>query len=122
MPTLSDWTIGTCFIFLAYMFQYVMTAGLFEYTHPDGAWSKTIPAEQRQQRLLQVSDELELGVWAMAANVFATLCWMQFVEPHVRTASSAPPTSVGVPGKGDSGRGYGSDRPGPAAGVDLRVL
>ena len=92
MPETSDFAVGTTFIFISYMFQcahppppartcaraartdgdgrYVMTAGLFEFTHPNGALSKQLSEEKRKARMLQVRDELELGVcvvrgWAL---------------------------------------------------------
>eukprot|EP00729_Bicosta_minor_P010447 gene10447-14825_t len=85
MPTLADWGIGTFAIFVGYMFQYVATAGVFEYTHPSGAWSPSISVAERKRRQLQISDELKLGWVAMATNVFFTLCWMRWIDPFVWT-------------------------------------
>jgi len=84
LPTMTDWAVGTTFIFVSYFAQYVITAGLFEATHPDGAWLNKDDKEKKR-RWLQVTDELKLGVVAMGCNVFATLLWMRYLDPMMWT-------------------------------------
>eukprot|EP00039_Didymoeca_costata_P020135 m.340190 g.340190 ORF g.340190 m.340190 type:complete len:303 (+) comp19172_c0_seq1:145-1053(+) len=85
MKTHTDFGLATVFIFIAYTFQYIMTAGIFEITHPNGALSKEISEKQRLARQEQVMDELRLGIVAMFSNVVITMFWMAYVDPLMWT-------------------------------------
>eukprot|EP00051_Salpingoeca_urceolata_P023459 m.397882 g.397882 ORF g.397882 m.397882 type:complete len:294 (+) comp20107_c6_seq5:2488-3369(+) len=82
---LSDWAVSTVFIFIAYTLVYMVSAGLFELTNPNGFRSQKIPAAARKQRLEQIHKEIKLSVLAMVVNVGWALIWMRWVEPHLWT-------------------------------------
>lgn len=65
MRSLNDYFVVNVFVFMSYTLQYILTAGILEYTNPRGFQSETLTAQQRQQRKQQVRRELILGIGAM---------------------------------------------------------
>lgn len=65
MTSINDYFIVNVFVFVSYTLQYILTAGVLEYTNPKGFQSDLLTAEQRQQRKRQIRKELTLGIGAM---------------------------------------------------------
>lgn len=65
MTSFNDYLVVNIFVFASYTLQYILTAGLLEYTNPKGFKSELLTNEQRQQRKRQIRKELTLGIGAM---------------------------------------------------------
>ena len=65
MTSLNDYAMVNIFVFASYTLQYILTAGILEYTNPRGFQSESLSFEKRQQRKRQVRKEIILGVGAM---------------------------------------------------------
>lgn len=65
MSSFNDYLVVNVFVFASYTFQYILTAGILEYTNPRGFKSNSITEEQRQQRKRQIRKEITLGIGAM---------------------------------------------------------
>jgi hypothetical protein len=65
MTSFNDYLVVNVFVFVSYTLQYILTAGILEYTNPKGFKSELLTAEQRQQRNRQIRKELTLGIGAM---------------------------------------------------------
>ncbi|CAF0795808.1 unnamed protein product [Didymodactylos carnosus] len=86
MKNVNDYFIINFFVFCSYTFQYVMTAGVLEYTNPKGFASKKLTDEDRERRKRQIRKELGLGIIAMLINTTYAVTWMYFVEPYLWNA------------------------------------
>ena len=65
IASFNDYLVVNVFIFASYTLQYILMAGILEYTNPRGFQSTSITAEQQQQRKRQIRKELILGIGAM---------------------------------------------------------
>jgi hypothetical protein len=65
MTSLNDYFVVNVFVFVSYTLQYLLTAGILEYTNPRGFQSNSLNKEQRLQRKKQIRKELILGIGAM---------------------------------------------------------
>jgi hypothetical protein len=65
MTSFNDYLVVNVFVFASYTFQYILTAGILEYTNPRGFKSELLTNEQRKQRSRQIRKEIMLGVGAM---------------------------------------------------------
>jgi len=65
MTSFNDYLVVNVFVFTSYTLQYLLTAGILEYTNPRGFKSETLTEEQRSQRRRQIRKEIILGVMAM---------------------------------------------------------
>lgn len=65
MTSFNDYLVVNVFVFVSYTLQYILTAGVLEYTNPKGFQSELLTTEQRQQRKRQIRKELTLGIGAM---------------------------------------------------------
>lgn len=65
MTSLNDYFVVNVFVFVSYTLQYLLTAGVLEYTNPSGFQSNSLTKEQRLQRKKQIRKELILGTSAM---------------------------------------------------------
>jgi hypothetical protein len=65
MSSFNDYLVVNVFVFTSYTLQYILTAGILEYTNPKGFKSELLTNEQRQQRNRQIRKELALGIVAM---------------------------------------------------------
>ncbi len=65
MTSFNDYLVVNVFVFVSYTLQYILTAGILEYTNPKGFKSELLTDEQRQQRRRQVRKEIILGIGAM---------------------------------------------------------
>lgn len=65
MRTFNDYLVVNLFVFVSYTLQYILTAGILEYTNPRGFQSESLPIEKRQLRKKQIRRELILGIVAM---------------------------------------------------------
>ncbi|CAF0910861.1 unnamed protein product [Didymodactylos carnosus] len=83
MKSTNDYIIVNFFVFCSYTFQYMMTAGILEYTNPKGFASKNLNDEERNRRKRQIRKELGLGIVAMIINTTYAVNWMYFVEPYL---------------------------------------
>ncbi len=65
MTSFNDYLVVSVFVFVSYTLQYILTAGILEFTNPKGFKSELLTNEQRQQRKRQIRKELMLGISAM---------------------------------------------------------
>lgn len=65
MSSFDDYLVVNVFVFVSYTLQYILTAGILEYTNPKGFKSELLTDEQRKQRNRQIRKELTLGIGAM---------------------------------------------------------
>jgi hypothetical protein len=65
MTSFNDYLVVSVFVFVSYTLQYILTAGILEFTNPKGFKSELLTNEQRQQRKRQIRKELTLGIGAM---------------------------------------------------------
>lgn len=72
MDNLTDYTVKTCLLFLAYLFQYLATGGIFEYTNP---------APKTEKRMASMMEEIKLGILVTFINIFFATTWLYFVDP-----------------------------------------
>jgi len=87
MTSFNDYLVVNVFVFVSYTLQYVLTAGILEYTNPKGFKSELLTNEQRQQRKRQIRKELTLGIGAMFGNTTYAVAWMYFIEPYLWTTN-----------------------------------
>jgi hypothetical protein len=65
MTSWNDYVVVNIFVFVSYTLQYLLTAGILEYTNPRGFQSISLTDSQRQQRKKQIRKEILLGITAM---------------------------------------------------------
>lgn len=65
MSSLDDYFVVNLFVFTSYTLQFILTAGILEYTNPRGFQSKSLTPQQRKQRQQQIRKELILSIGAM---------------------------------------------------------
>ncbi|CAF1554327.1 unnamed protein product [Rotaria magnacalcarata] len=87
MTSFNDYLVVNVFVFASYTFQYILTAGILEYTNPRGFKSDSLTNEQRQQRNRQIRKEITLGIGAMFGNTTYAVAWMYFIEPYLWTTN-----------------------------------
>lgn len=85
VESVSDSAMTAAFLFFAYSLQYMMTAAIFEVTHPRGAWSNQLSEQEKKKRREQIWREIQLGVGAMFGNTFTAVFWISYVEPQLWT-------------------------------------
>jgi hypothetical protein len=69
MTSFNDYLVVNVFVFFSYTLQYILTAGILEYTNPRGFKSDLITNDQRQQRKRQIRKEIALGIVAMFGRI-----------------------------------------------------
>lgn len=82
MDNVSDLSVTTIFVFVAYCFQYLGLGGVFEVTNPHGFRSTSLPQKETQRRYRQVRTEAMLGVKSMLVTVALTMLWMFYGEKY----------------------------------------
>lgn len=65
MSSFDDYLVVNVFVFASYTLQYLLTAGILEYTNPRGFKSNSLTPEQQSQRKRQIRKEIKLGIGAM---------------------------------------------------------